>query len=174
MVNDVCVKKDLLGREYDYSKKTYQVLCRSGWCDINYVYRHKTNKPIYRVEDNGLCVDVTEDHSLFDGDKKEIKPTQIKEETKLEINSNDIYSAFNNVEPQDFSQSVDFIILAKMYKNKNIIDRVPLCYLNGSIELKKKFLDIVGDGITLENGYTKTAVAGVNYIRKCVKKSENL
>lgn len=174
MINDVCVKKDLLGREYDYSKKTYKVLCRSGWRDINYVYRHETNKPIYRIEDNGLCVDVTEDHSLFDENKKEIKPVEIKEETKLEINSNDIYSAFNTVESQDFSQSVDFNILAKMFKNKNIIDRVPLCYLNGSIELKKKFLDIVGDGITLENGYTKTAVAGVNYVKKCVNKSENL
>ena len=78
-------KVDELGREYDYSPKEYKVLCRSGWNDISYIYRHKTDKDIYRVTDeNGHYVDVTEDHSLFNDKQEKIKPTEIKEDTKLE------------------------------------------------------------------------------------------
>lgn len=76
---------DALGREYDYSKKDYQVLCRTGWVDVSYIYRHKTDKDIYRVTDeNGFYVDVTEDHSLFNDKQEKIKPSTIKEDTKLE------------------------------------------------------------------------------------------
>ena len=46
--------------------------------DVKYVYRHKTDKPIYRVDDGKSIVDVTEDHSLFDENKNEIKPSEIK------------------------------------------------------------------------------------------------
>lgn len=172
MIYENCVEKDSFGREYDYSIKPYQVLCRSGWCDIKYVYRHETNKTIYRVENNDLCVDVTEDHSLFNENKKEIKPIEIKDDTKFEMNTNDIYNDFNNISYNNDTEKVDFNILARMFKIKSI-DRVPLIHLNGTIEVKKQFLDIVGDRITLENGYSKTAVAGVNYIKKCVNQSMN-
>ena len=32
MIDEDSVEVDVLGREYDYSKKNYKVLCRSGWC----------------------------------------------------------------------------------------------------------------------------------------------
>lgn len=93
---------DGLGREYDYSEKPYLVLCRSGWVECEYVYRHKTDKQIYRVSDgNGLVVDVTEDHSLYNEDRKEIKPSEVSKDTRLEyyrkpIKSESIISEFKN------------------------------------------------------------------------------
>ena len=76
---------DVLGREYDYSEKPYLVLCRSGWVECEYVYRHKTDKKLYRVTDGkGMVVDVTEDHSLYDRNRNEIKPSQISKDTELE------------------------------------------------------------------------------------------
>ena len=97
IMNESRIKVDELGREYDYSMKNYKVLCRNGWSDVKYVYRHKTNKPIYNISDsnNNLSVDVTEDHSLFDENKNEIKPSEIRKNTELEYYSNDLN--FNNI-----------------------------------------------------------------------------
>jgi hypothetical protein len=41
---------DGLGREYDYSEKDFKVLCRSGWLEPKYIYRHKTDKKIRRIK----------------------------------------------------------------------------------------------------------------------------
>lgn len=50
----------------DFNNKDYDVLTRNGWKGINYVYRHKTNKPIYEISTNNrYTVRVTEDHSVF-------------------------------------------------------------------------------------------------------------
>jgi intein/homing endonuclease len=50
---------------------------------INYIYRHKVDKPIYEIEDeNGNIVKVTEDHSVMierDGELFEVKPLDINE-----------------------------------------------------------------------------------------------
>ena len=40
---------DIDGQQRDFSKKPFKVLTNEGWCDIDYVYRHKTDKPIHRV-----------------------------------------------------------------------------------------------------------------------------
>lgn len=98
MINEDSVEVDVLGREYDYSKKNYKVLCRSGWCEPSYIYRHKTSKPIYTVSEGEMSIDVTEDHSLFTEDKKEIKPSEIKPNTRLEYHTDkSIYNDFNTV-----------------------------------------------------------------------------
>jgi DNA polymerase elongation subunit (family B) len=76
---------DELGREYDISPKPYMVLCRSGWVDVNYVYRHKTDKKIRRIRTENGYVDVTEDHSLFNEDKEKINPKNIQIGEKIEI-----------------------------------------------------------------------------------------
>ncbi|KAA6339622.1 hypothetical protein EZS27_012453, partial [termite gut metagenome] len=77
---------DPLGREYDKSQKNYKVWCRSGWSDVYYIYRHKTDKHIHRVSTqwNGY-VDVTEDHSIFNLKKEKQKPTELKIGQVLEI-----------------------------------------------------------------------------------------
>lgn len=104
MIDEDSVEVDVLGREYDYSKKNYKVLCRSGWCEPSYIYRHKTSKPIYTVSEGEMSIDITEDHSLFTEDKKEIKPSQIKSTTKLEyFNDKSIYSDFNTVTQKEYN-----------------------------------------------------------------------
>ena len=65
-------------------------MCRSGWVKPKYIYRHKTDKDIYRVEDNNATVDVTEDHSLFNDKQEKIKPSEISDETKLEYYKDEI------------------------------------------------------------------------------------
>lgn len=103
MIDEDSVEVDVLGREYDYSKKNYKVLCRSGWCEPSYIYRHKTSKPIYTVSEGEMSIDVTEDHSLFTEDKKEIKPSQIKSTTKLEyFNDKSIYTDFNTLTQKEY------------------------------------------------------------------------
>lgn len=103
MIDEDSVEVDVLGREYDYSKKNYKVLCRSGWCEPSYIYRHKTSKPIYTVSEGEMSIDVTEDHSLFTEDKKEIKPSQIKSTTKLEYYTDkSIYNDFNTVTQKEY------------------------------------------------------------------------
>ena len=56
----------------------------------NYIYRHKTNKPLYEVSEGNMSVTVTEDHSLFNDEQKKIKPSEINEQTKLEYYSKPI------------------------------------------------------------------------------------
>lgn len=164
LVNVSLIEVDGLGREYDYSKKNFMVLCRSGWCEPNYIYRHGTDKPIYRVLNDNGCVDVTQDHSLFTEDKKEIKPSEITSKTRMEYNHNNIWVGFNTIE-EDHNKVRH---IAKLFITK-MIDRVPTMILNGSLKVKKTFLDVIKDNITLENGYTKTSVAGVNYIKHCIE-----
>ena len=132
IIDENSIEKDGLGREYDNSTKPYLVLCRSGWSEVDYVYRHETKKDIYRVGDDKSYVDVTKDHSLFKEDKTEIKPTDINIDTKLEKNNNDIWSQFNNNSVNNAK------LLAKMFGKA--FDRVPTIILNADINTKKIFM----------------------------------
>jgi len=149
LISEKDIQIDALGREYDYSKKKFKVLCRSGWVEPQYIYRHKTTKPIYRVSDkeNNMFVDVTEDHSLFNSDKEKIKPSEINSDTKLEYYEGDIYSSFNT-----------------LTENDNIKDTW-LWLLNANIENKKNFIDNLSKGWNMK---TKTDIARIEFIKKCV------
>ena len=157
IIDENSIEKDELGREYDNSIKPYLVLCRSGWSEVNYVYRHETKKDIYRVGDDKSYVDVTKDHSLFKEDKTEIKPTDINSDTKLEKNNNNIWSQFNNNSVNNAK------LLAKMFGKA--FDRVPTIILNADINTKKIFISNIDDNLPL----SKTAMAGIKYIEKCIK-----
>ena len=157
IIDENSIEKDELGREYDNSTKPYLVLCRSGWSEVDYVYRHETKKDIYRVGDDKSYVDVTKDHSLFKEDKTEIKPTDINSDTKLEKNNNDIWSQFNNNSVNNAK------LLAKMFGKA--FDRVPTIILNADINTKKIFISNIDDNLPL----SKTAMAGIKYIEKCIK-----
>ena len=157
IIDENSIEKDELGREYDNSIKPYLVLCRSGWSEVDYVYRHETKKDIYRVGDDKSYVDVTKDHSLFKEDKTEIKPTDINIDTKLEKNNNDIWSQFNNNSVNNAK------LLAKMFGKA--FDRVPTIILNADINAKKIFISNIDDNLPL----SKTAMAGIKYIEKCIK-----
>ena len=157
IIDENSIEKDELGREYDNSIKPYLVLCRSGWSEVDYVYRHETKKDIYRVGDDKSYVDVTKDHSLFKEDKTEIKPTDINSDTKLEKNNNDIWSQFNNNSVNNAK------LLAKMFGKA--FDRVPTIILNADINTKKIFISNIDDNLPL----SKTAMAGIKYVEKCIK-----
>ena len=70
--------------ERDFSKKPYLILTKNGWADIEYVYRHTTNKSIHRVTTRDRFVECTSDHSLF-SNGIEVKPSDLKRDDKLDI-----------------------------------------------------------------------------------------
>ncbi len=65
-------------RDKQKAQTEYEVWTDEGWTKIKKVIRHKVNKNIYRVNTHTGVVDVTEDHSLLDPDKKKIKPKDVK------------------------------------------------------------------------------------------------
>ena len=152
------------GREYDYSDKSYEVLCRGGWMKPKYLYRHKTDKDIYTVidEEHNMSVDCTKDHSLFTDKQEEIKPTEISENTKLEYYTDNTLYSYNTVKLKK-----DVIITLAQMVNKNYVEELPTIILNATIEDKKLFLSKINfKDITLPK-YTKTVVAGIQYIQNC-------
>lgn len=167
IINEAQIKVDNLGREYDYSEKPYEVLCRSGWVDVNYVYRHKTDKDIYRItKEDGSYVDVTQDHSLFTEDKIEIKPTDIKPGTKLETSS-------YNIEPNiDLSQEH---YTRYMIENGAIslalgkVDRVHVWAINLSKDNMKQYYDTFMLNYRDDIEYSKTCLAGLKYLKSKIR-----
>ena len=164
LINENAVEVDALGREYDYSKKPYYVLCRSGWVEPSYIYRHKTDKAIYRVTEGDTLVDVTEDHSLFNDKQEKIKPTEINENTKLEYYTKPIIG-------EKITKQLDFKIFGEyVAKQENDYRYIPYIVYNSSIkdmgDFYISFMENYRDDIT----YNKTVIAGLQYIKKMLKK----
>ncbi|MDE6285216.1 MAG: hypothetical protein K2M17_05665, partial [Bacilli bacterium] len=134
LINVDEIKIDGLGREYDTSKKDYQVLCRSGWCDVKYIYRHKTDKPIYEVLDGDMRIEITEDHSIFNSDKKKIKPSEITRDTELEYYTNKISG---DTEIPMKEKHIKRMARMLAYGKINV---VPNLILNGTKEVIHKFM----------------------------------
>ena len=161
IISENNIQIDALGREYDYSEKSYWVLCRSGWYDCEYVYRHKTDKDIYRVSDEtGMMVDVTEDHSLYDRNKNTIKPTEINENTELEYYE----GMFENGKEEI---SINKLVKITREVAHGIRDRFPTIFMN----LNNDYYHYNEDIITIFNKlkkdniqYSKTLQAQLNYI----------
>ena len=138
LIDEENVKTDLFGREYDYSRKNYKVLCRSGWVRPSYIYRHKTTKDIYEVEDSdNVRVDVTEDHSLFNDKREKIKPSTISDDTKLEYYSGSLLGE----RVVKCSEKVMKYIASLV--NKDQIEKTPLIFLNLSKEDSEKFINMI-------------------------------
>lgn len=164
LMNEKNISTDLLGREYDYSKKDYKVLCRSGWVEPSYIYRHKANKKIYRVKDNDTTVDVTEDHSLFDLNKNKIKPKEMNETTKLEY--------FNDIDYLKSNHGIklrnDEIKELSLKVANGLIDRVPITILNSTQDVMKKFYKGFINNSSPNFNYTKTCLSGIFFLKKCI------
>lgn len=155
------------GREYDRSEKNYKILSRNGWVEPNYFYRHTTDKDVYRVEDEQrqCVVDVTKDHSLFDGEKCEIKPTEINSETKLEYYNGESVFTYNTVTVSD-----NILLGFAMDLKFNQLEEIPDEVLNATVYCKNKFLEyllLMNIKVTLSN-YSKTVVAGIQFLKNCV------
>ena len=138
LIDEENVKTDLFGREYDYSRKNYKVLCRSGWVRPSYIYRHKTTKDIYEVEgSDNVRVDVTEDHSLFNDKKEKIKPSTISDDTKLEYYNGSLLGE----RVVKCSEKVMKYIASLV--NKDQIEKTPSIFLNLSKEDSEKFINMI-------------------------------
>lgn len=162
VMNVKAIKIDELGREYDYSEKDFSVLCRSGWVKPSYIYRHKTDKDIYEVEDSEMCVEVTEDHSLFNSEKGKIKPSEINEKTELEYYDGEITDiSINEGLPDNITQKMAMELALGRY------DGVPMVILNSDIETMRifyyTFMKYYKQGY-----YSKKCLAGLQYLRKCI------
>lgn len=161
IINKNEIHKDELNREYDLSEKPYLVLCRSGWSEVKYVYRHKTNKNIYEIKNNDTKIEVTEDHSLFNIDKIKIKPSEINNDTQLEYNTNKIESNSMLLSKKQINIIINLI-------TNNKLNRIPLQLLNSTIENKKYFIENFKN-IKKNN---KTLDAGILYLKCSIEKNE--
>ena len=86
-----------------------EVWTGTEWSRVRRVIRHKTIKKMYRVLTHTGCVDVTEDHSLFDKDMNKIKPNQ------LSVGS-EIYHSFPPREDFLEIEVKDAVIEGKVYE----------------------------------------------------------
>jgi DNA polymerase elongation subunit (family B) len=81
----------------DYEAKSFEVLTVNGWKNINYVYRHGTDKQIHRVTTKDRLVNVTEDHSLFQ-DGIQIKPSTLKRGDSIDVyNQSDKFDSLSDL-----------------------------------------------------------------------------
>lgn len=162
LISEEHIETDALGREYDYSEKPYQVLCRSGWVIPSYIYRHKTNKDIYEVTDDEMRVEVTEDHSLFDSEMNKIKPSEINSSTELEYYNGNI----SNLKDKEVSD--EWIVDAAKRLADNDIDRIPLYVLNGAKYNAQMFYEAFMEFQRDDIQYSKTCLAGLQYLKKSI------
>ena len=156
VIDESKIEVDELGREYDYSKKTFKVLCRSGWVEPSYIYRHKTDKPIYEVSDGNMKVEVTQDHSLFNDKQEKIKPSEITKDTRLEYYNGVIDHKISDCSIED---AIEAAVLCKGRKFS-----IPMYVLNANIEAKEAFIEELGDFDILS--LTKTEQAKILFIKK--------
>ena len=163
LIDEHKVEIDDLGREYDYSSKPFEVLCRSGWVEPEYIYRHKTDKDIYEISDDNMKVNVTEDHSLFNDKLNKIKPSEISDDTKLEYYNNDIKQI--NI----INSDINFTVLGEVIAiNGGSI--IPKIVYNTRLSNMKKFYDGFMSQYRDDMEYSKTVIAGLQYIKNMLNK----
>lgn len=166
LINCKEIKIDALNREYDYSKKNYKVLCRSGWVEPEYIYRHGTDKNIHRVVDGESIIDVTEDHSLFNSDEVKIKPNEINKDTQLEY----YIKVINN--NRKFTNSEKKIIKMAKLVSKKLVNRIPIIILNARIEdivlFYNTFIQTNKEEINIDN-FSKTLMAQLLFLKNQIE-----
>ena len=163
LINEDNIKIDKLGREYDTSKKDFKVLCRSGWKEASYIYRHKTDKDIYEIKDNSMVVEVTEDHSLFNDKQEKIKPSEITNETKLEYyNGGNIIS--NKYELDKRKINMCAVFAAGNREHASVTKDI----LNSTVSCKKLFLEKFERYRQPNKVYSKQIMASLQYLKMCV------
>lgn len=156
LINENEIHIDELNREYDYSKKNFKVLCRSGWCEPDYIYRHKTNKDIYEISENDMSIEVTADHSLFNSNKDKIKPTDVNSNTQLEYYNNNLF--YNSIN----LSSNKIVELSELFNN-NKLNRLPIELLNSNIDNKREFINLIN--INSIPKMSKTLLSQINFIK---------
>ena len=160
LIDEDRIEVDALGREYDYSPKRFEILCRSGWVSPTYIYRHKTDKDIYEVCDGETLIEVTEDHSLFNANQEKIRPSEIIDSTELE------YFTDNKVfeEGKWLTADMRFPEFYAKELAEGEIDRVPMWFLNRP-KIGQEFYDYFMKYQSDKVHYSKTCLAGLQFLR---------
>lgn len=171
LFNEKLSKTDALGREYDTSKKKYKVLCRSGWMEPQYIYRHKTNKDMYEVTEKSknMSINVTKDHSLYDENHNKINPEELNENSKLEYyeNTANIYNFISCNSMNKFLIKSCADLINVQGENDSIIYEL----LNMDIENTKYLISLLNiKELLISNN--KTVIAKINYLINKVKANE--
>lgn len=161
IINKDEIQIDALGREYDTSKKSFKVLCHSGWVEPSYIYRHKTSKDIYRVTDSNTLIDVTEDHSLYNKEGNKIKPSEVNSKTDLE------YYIFNDYTDNRSVTNISLKYIERIVHliESNSLTKLPIKIINmdkKSYELFNKFFNNYG----LDMICSKSVKAGLLFLYK--------
>ena len=162
LMNPREIKIDDLGREYDYSEKPFDVLCRSGWVSPEYIYRHKCDKDIYEISEGDMRVEVTEDHSLFNSDEIKIKPSQINENTKLEYYDGEV----SGINRTFFAIRWDEVGKSVATEPERHYHVIPSGIYNATKEDMRLFYNSFMENYKEGVKYSKTIIAGLQYIRK--------
>ena len=130
-----------------------------------YLYRHKTDKPIYKITDGDMCVECTEDHSLFTKGRKEIKPSELTQETELEYYTEPIVGDRTVFLTEDEIED----IACEVAENKSSFGVIPESVLNTSDENKKLFnLLFINEMQKRKRNlktYSKAIQAGLQYLK---------
>jgi len=101
-------------KEYIDDDIEYMAWTEQGWSNIKRIIRHKTNKPLYRVQTHSGVVDCTEDHGLVTKAGK--KRVSVKE---LSLGSELLHSL-----PLKEMQTIPLDVYADMYLNVVITDKL--------------------------------------------------
>ena len=113
-----------------------------------------------------MRIDVTEDHSLFNNEQEKIKPSEIIAKTELEY-----YNA--EIKPHSYRRYfANMSPIAKQWAEKvaeGKIDRVPVKVLNYPTVYQKVFYDTFMENYRDDVEYSKTCLAGLQYIKKQIK-----
>lgn len=131
----------------DFEPKKYKVLTKNGWKNINYVYKHETNKQIHKLVTKDRLVSCTSDHSVFQNGEQ-IKPTELKRGDKIDIIElpKMKFYKYNN---EDLKNYIETLIINKFiykiedtYYFNNLEDKVliaKICYCLNLLDLKYSF-----------------------------------
>jgi DNA polymerase elongation subunit (family B) len=126
-------------KDKEQTECNYLIWTSDGWSKINRVIRHKTTKKMYRITSKLGYVDVTEDHSLLNKNKNIIKPTECVIGTEL------LYGFPENIsiscETNQFSYHTIKCIISDLMLG--LIDKIPYELLNGTIEQRIKFIELL-------------------------------
>ncbi len=155
----------------------YEIWTNEGWSKINRVIRHKTHKKLYRVKTDTGVVDVTEDHSLLNKEKKIIKPLECKEGMELlsGFPSDFSYTGYSFINDLSFYQIKEFVITIYEMPSMSFI---PSEILNAKKKDKITFLNIFfGWKESKLVNPSKVLLQGLFYLLKAIEKfdyTENL
>lgn len=173
---------DLYCKQYN-ELNDYMVWTDKGWSNIKKIIRHKTNKKIYQVCTKSGYVEVTEDHSLLDKNRKILKPLDCKDDTRLlhsypkynfydiDINVLENYKKSNYKRSNTLFNAYKYLILKLSFKKDDlsamysdepfhILNKNEICNIKTKDENRKYNIDI--NQISYKNDY----YLNIYYMRK--------